>query len=78
MFNLDKEKYYEINNSEKAIFCDKDILAYFGEGDLILGPKSIESNFPKSYGKGSSTNEFTEKNRNFKISDVEVYLVDFY
>ena len=39
-----------MNDSSHAIFCDKELLAVFGEGDLILGPKSIESAFPKSYG----------------------------
>ena len=72
LFNLDKEKYYEINNSEKAIFCDKDILAYFGEGDLILGPKSIESNFPKSYGSDKSIKENELTMGYNKLSPVEM------
>ena len=72
LFNLDKEKYYEINNSEKAIFCDKDILAYFGEGDLILGPKSIESNFTKSYGSDKSIKENELTMGYNKLSPVEM------
>ena len=85
LFSMNLRKKYNIQKgAECAIYCGGEYGPTFGEGfDLCLcnnfmGVNGSYSNFPKSYGKGSSTNEFTEKNRNFKISDVEVYLVDFY
>jgi hypothetical protein len=85
LFSINLRRKYEIEKGvECAIYCGGDYGPTFGEGfDLCLcnnfmGVNGSYSNFPKSYGRGSSTNELTEKNRNFKISDVEVYLVDFY
>ena len=43
-----------------------------------MGVNGSYSNFPTSYGKGNSTNELTGKNSNFKVSDVEIYQVNFY
>ena len=75
LFNLDKEKYYEINDIEHAIFCDKELLAAFGEGDLIIGPKSIESAFPKSYGKSKDIkdNELTMGYNKLSPVEMEVF-----
>ena len=75
LFNLDKEKYYEINNIDHAIFCDKDILGIFGDGDLVLGPKSIESSFPKSYGtsKDIKENELTMGYKKLSPVEMEVF-----
>jgi len=85
LFSINLRKKYPIKKGvECAIYCGGEYGPTFGEGfDLCLcnnfmGVNGSYSNFPKSYGKGSSTNEFTEKNRNFKVKDVEVYLVDFY
>lgn len=85
LFSINLRKKYNIQKGvECAIYCGGEYGPTFGEGfDLCLcnnfmGVNGSYSNFPKSYGKGSSTNEFTEKNRNFKVNDVEVYLVDFY
>lgn len=85
LFSMNLRKKYEIQKGvECAIYCGGEYGPTFGEGfDLCLcnnfmGLNGSYSNFPKSYGKGSSTNELTDKNRNFKISDVEVYSVDFY
>lgn len=85
LFSINLRRKYEIEKGvECAIYCGGDYGPTFGEGfDICLcnnfmGVNGSYSNFPKSYGRGSSTNELTEKNRNFKISDVEVYLVDFY
>ena len=74
LFNLDKEKYYEVNNAEHAIFCDKELLATFGEGDLILGPKSIESAFPKSFGnKDIKDNELSMGYNKLSPVEMEVF-----
>ena len=85
LFSINLRKKYEIQKGvECAIYCGGEYGPTFGEGfDLCLcnnfmGVNGSYSNFPKSYGKGSSINELTEKNKNFKINDVEVYLVDFY
>ena len=85
LFSINLRKKYNIQKGvECAIYCGGEYGPTFGEGfDLCLcnnfmGVNGSYSNFPKSYGKGSSTNEFTEKNKNFKVNDVEVYLVDFY
>ena len=85
LFSINLRKKYEIKKgAECAIYCGGEYGPTFGEGfDLclcnnFLGVNGSYSNFPKSYGKGSSKNELTERNKNFKISDVEVYLVDFY
>ena len=72
VFNLDKEKYYKINDPNHAIFCDPDNLAIFGEGDILLGKKSIESSFPKTYGS-SSENKKNELTLGFdKLSPLEI------
>ena len=74
LFNLDKEKYYEVNNVDHAIFCDKEQLAVFGDGDLILGPKSIESAFPKSFGnKDIKENELTMGYNKLSPVELEVF-----
>ena len=84
LFSINLRKKYEIQKGvECAIYCGGEYGPTFGEGfDLCLcnnfmGVNGNYSNFPKSYGKGSSVNELTGNNRNFKINDVEVYLVDF-
>ena len=84
LFSMDLRKKYEIQKGvECAIYCGGEYGPTFGEGfDLCLcnnfmGVNGSYSNFPKSYGKGSSTNELTRNNKNFRINDVEVYLVDF-
>ena len=84
LFSIDLRKKYEIEKGvECAIYCGGEYGPTFGEGfDLCLcnnfmGVNGSYSNFPKSYGKGSSTNELTRNNKNFRINDVEVYLVDF-
>jgi len=72
VFNLDKEKYYKINDANHAIFCDPENLAIFGEGDIHLGKKSIESSFPKTYGS-SSENKKNELTLGFdKLSPLEI------
>ena len=72
VFNLDKEIYYKINDPNHAIFCDPDNLAIFGEGDILLGKKSIESSFPKTYGS-SSENKKNELTLGFdKLSPLEI------
>ena len=74
LFNLDKQQYYEVNDSSHAIFCDKELLVVFGEGDLILGPKSIESAFPKSYGnKNIKDNELTMGLNKLSPVEIEVF-----
>ena len=85
LFSINLRKKYEIKKgTECAIYCGGEYGPTFGEGfDLCLcnnfmGVNGSYSNFPKSYGKGSSTNELTERNKNFRINDVEVYLVNFY
>jgi len=84
LFSIDLRKKYEIEKGvECAIYCGGEYGPTFGEGfDLCLcnnfmGVNGSYSNFPKSYGKGCSTNELTQNNKNFRINDVEVYLVDF-
>jgi len=72
VFNLDKEIYYKINDPSHAIFCDPDNLAIFGEGDILLGKKSIESSFPKTYGS-KSENKKNELTLGFdKLSPLEI------
>ena len=72
VFNLDKELYYTVNDPNHAIFCDPDYLAVFGEGDIYLGPKSIESSFPKTYGS-TSNNKKNELTMGFdKLSPLEM------
>jgi len=85
LFSINLRKKYEIKKGvECAIYCGGEYGPTFGEGfdlclcDNFMGVNGSYSNFPKSYGKGSSTNELTEYNKNFKVSDVEVYLVSFY
>lgn len=75
VFNLDKEKYYEINDEDKSIFCDPDNLAIFGEGDIYLGADSIKSNFPKTYGssKDNKDNELTMGYEKLTPLEVEVF-----
>ena len=75
VFNLDKEKYYEINDEDKSIFCDSDNLAIFGEGDIYLGADSIKSNFPKTYGssKDNKENELTMGYTKLTPLEVEVF-----
>ena len=74
LFNLDKEKYYEVNNAQHAIYCDKELLATFGDGDLILGPTSIESAFPKSFGnKDIKDNELTMGYNKLSPVELEVF-----
>ena len=85
LFNINLRKKYEIKKGvECAIYCGGAYGPTFGEGfdlclcDNFMGVNGSYSNFPKSYGKGNATNELTEYNKNFKISEVEVYLVSFY
>ena len=85
LFSINLRKKYEISKGvECAIYCGGEYGPTFGEGfdlclcDNFMGVNGSYSNFPKSYGRGNSTNELTEYNKNFKISDVEVYLVSFY
>ena len=75
VFNLDKEKYYEINDEDKSIFCNPDNLAIFGEGDIYLGADSIKSNFPKTYGssKDNKENELTMGYAKLTPLEVEVF-----
>ena len=71
LFNLDKEKYYEVKDDTHAIFCDKDLLVVFGDRDLVIGPNSIESNFPKCYGSTNDKNNDLTLGYN-KLSPVEL------
>ena len=75
VFNLDKEKYYKINDESMAIFCDPENLAIFGEGDIHLGPDSIKSKFPKTYGdsKEDKENELTMGYSKLSPLEVEVF-----
>ena len=77
IFNLEKEKYYKINNERYAIFCDPDNLAIFGEGDLILGSEGIKSFFPKTYGNSleNKENEFTSGYRRLIPLEIEVFQI---
>ena len=78
LFNLDKEKYYDVNDYSHAILCDKDLLAVFGDGDLILGPKSIESAFPKSFGnKDVKDNELTMGYNKLSPVEMEVFQLSY-
>ena len=54
-----------------AIFCDKDLLVVFGDRDLVIGPNSIESNFPKCYGSTNDKNNDLTLGYN-KLSPVEL------
>ena len=72
VFNLDKGEYYKINDANHAIFCDPDYLAIFGEGDIYLGPKSIETSFPKTYGNLSENKKFELTMGYNKLSPVEM------
>ena len=85
LFSLDlKKKYPIIKGTECAIYCNNEFGPTFGEGfdlslcDNYMGVNGSYSNFPTSYGKGYPSNELTGKNSNFKISDVEVYQINFY
>ena len=85
LFSLDKRKKYPIKKgTECAIYCNNDFGPTFGEGfdlclcDNYMGVNGSYSYFPTSYGKGNPTNELTGKNSNFKVSDVEIYQVNFY
>lgn len=75
VFNLDKEKYYKVNDEEKSIFCNPDNLAIFGEGDIYLGVDSIKSSFPKAYGsfKDDKENELTMGYTKLTPLEVEVF-----
>ena len=75
LFNIDKEKYYEVKDETHAIFCDTNLLAVFGDKDLVLGPNSIDSNFPKSYGssKDIEKNELTIGYNKLTPSEIEVF-----
>ena len=75
VFNLDKEKYYKINDEDKSIFCDPDNLSIFGEGDIYLGADSIKSNFPKTYGssKDNKDKELTMGYEKLTPLEVEVF-----
>jgi len=75
LFNLDKEKYYEVKDERHAIFCDESLLAVFGDMDLALGPNAIESNFPKCYGtsKDIEKNELTMGYNKLTPSEMEVF-----
>ena len=75
LFNIDKEKYYEVKDESHAIFCDTNLLAVFGDKDLVLGPNSIESNFPKCYGssKDIEKNELTMGYNKLTPSEIEVF-----
>lgn len=42
-----------------------------------MGVNGSYSHFPTSYGKGNPTNELTNNNLNFKISEVEVFQMEF-
>ena len=72
VFNLDKEIYYKINDASHAIFCDPEYLAIFGEGDIYLGPKSVESSFPKTYGTLSENKQFDLTMGYNKLTPVEM------
>ena len=72
VFNLDKEVYYKINDANHAIFCDPEYLAIFGEGDISLGPKSVESTFPKTYGSTSENKQYELTMGFSKLSPLEM------
>ena len=72
VFNLDKGIYYKINDANHAIFCDPEYLAIFGEGDIYLGPKSVESSFPKTYGSQSENKQFELTLGYNKLTPVEM------
>ena len=85
LFSLDRKKKYNVKKgTECAIYCNSEYGPTFGEGfdlclcDNYMGVNGSYSYFPVSYGKGSSANELTGKNFNFRIADVEVYQVEFY
>ena len=75
LFNIDKEKYYEVKDEAHAIFCDTNLLAVFGDKDLVLGPNSIESNFPKCYGSSKDIEkyELTMGYDKLTPSEIEVF-----
>ena len=72
VFNLDKGIYYKINDANHAIFCDPEYLAIFGEGDISLGPKSIETSFPKTYGSSSENKQYELTMGFNKLSPLEM------
>ena len=75
VFNLEKEKYYNIKNENYAIFCDPDNLAIFGEGDIYLGAEGVKSIFPKNYGDISENkeNELTLGYKKLTPLEIEVF-----
>ena len=49
VFNLNYEKYYNLNIEKLALFCSTDNLAIFGEEDIYIGAKGIKSLFHKNF-----------------------------
>lgn len=84
LFSIErKEKYPITKNTPCAIYCRSDHGPTFGEGfDLSLAEdfKNSDgnySNFPTSYGRGFEKHALTSHNFNFKVSEVEVYQIEY-
>ena len=79
IFNIDNNKYYNLENSEKPIIvCNPNELPQFGVDLQIKSNGEGINSFPNNYGEHNINNskELT-KDHTFKIDNLEVYKIEF-
>ena len=82
LFNLDSQKIYDVNKDVSAVYCTESVVCQFGGLDLIVPHNFFKnkgtSQFPFNYGNGASKLELTQGEKEFEISELEVFHVNFF
>lgn len=70
---------YNIDKSDEAIICNRQILPHFGFGDIEIKGHFLTCNFPHSYSLKSLKNELTNGIDHIIIMviEMEVFTLEF-
>ena len=75
VFNFSNLRKYKVNNPESAITGRDDLLAVFNK-DLVIGGRTVTSNFPNSYGSSDDGHlDLTDGDGKVRIIELEVFEV---
>ena len=73
VFNLSLQKQYPVENSANAIYCSREYLCVFGNGDILISQNQATSKFPSYYGRNAERFELTGGDPKIRITDMEVF-----
>ncbi len=73
VFNLSLQKQYPVENSANAIYCSREYLCVFGNGDILISQNQATSKFPSYYGRNEKRFELTGGDPKIRLTELEVF-----